>query len=205
MTTISEGQLIKAAIGEDWNNLSESIQQRFETNPDTEAPLFYDGTMTEIVTSPAGRVFAFFARLIGAPLLPYSGKNIPIKVKVYSQPDRQDIFKQRTYYFPGRKPVTVHSRMQLNQEDEFLECVGLGLAMQMHIYAEEGALHFESTNYQWEILGIKILLPLFLTPGKTHIKHTDNTDGSFRVCITMRHPMFGVMFLQDGIFKESSH
>lgn len=202
MTTCTEGQLIKAAIGTDWNNLSKTIQRRFEANPDSDTPLLYEGTMTEIKTSKPGLVFAFFARLLGAPLLPYSGTNIPIDVKVYTEPGKQDIFKQRTYYFPERKPATVHSRMRLDNNGEFLECVGMGLAMQMNIYAKEKALHFDSEEYQWKMLGFTIPIPLFLTPGKTHIQHTDNTDGSFRVRITMCHPWFGEMFLQDGVFRE---
>ena len=200
--SVVEGKLIRTALGEDWNDLPENIRNRFAENPDIEKPVFYDGNMTEVTTSLAGKIFAFFSRILGAPLLPYSGTNVPIDVKVFSDPGTDDVIKQRTYHFPDKKPFTVHSRMTLNAKEKFLECVGMGLAMRMDIFAKDDALHFQSTGYSWTCGKFTVNIPLFMTPGNTHITHTDIDDERFRVRIEMTHPWFGTMFLQDGVFKE---
>lgn len=197
-----EGKLIRTALGDDWYALPENIRNRFSENPDIDKPVAYDGNMTEVTTSISGKIFAFFSRILGAPLLPYSGKNVPIDVKVFGETGTDDVIKQRTYHFPGKKPFTVSSRMTLNEKEEFLECVGMGLAMRMDIFAKDDALHFQSTGYSWSCGRFKINIPLFMTPGNAHITHTDIDDDRFRVRIEMVHPWFGTMFLQDGVFKE---
>ncbi|NDE89809.1 MAG: DUF4166 domain-containing protein [Alphaproteobacteria bacterium] len=200
----TEGQLIKLALGEQWKNLSSKTQARFEQDPLYTEPKEYDGVMTEVRCSPLGKLFAYCAKLINAPLIPYCQTNVPIDVKVYKENGDPSIHKSRVYYFTGRKPFQVHSYMALNRKNEFEEYVNSWLGMTMNVYAINGNLHFETTHYFIKIAEWRLPIPMIFSPGKAMIKHSDYGDDRFEVRIEMIHPWFGLMFLQEGIFKEKT-
>ena len=50
---------------------------------------------------------------------------------------------------------------------------------------------------------LKIPLPLWLSPGTTHVEHADEADGWFRFTMTVRHPFFGEIFYQTGRFRAA--
>jgi hypothetical protein len=197
----TEGQLIKLAMGEQWKNLSAKTQTRFENEPSPSTPKKYTGVMSEVKCSKLGKLMTYFTNLIHAPLIPYHGKNVPIEVTVCKNADTGDIHKERIYYFDGKKPFQVHSNMRMSK-GQFQEFVNSWLGMNMRVYAKEGNLHFEGTNYFIKLGNIEIPLPAFLSPGKAYIKHADDGEDGFLVKIEMIHPWFGLMFLQEGIFKE---
>ncbi|WP_371869136.1 hypothetical protein [Duganella margarita] len=41
-----------------------------------------------------------------------------------------------------------------------------------------------------------------LTPGKTFLRHRNNSANQFDIHIEIRHPLFGTTFTQAGIFRE---
>jgi hypothetical protein len=200
----TEGQLIKLALGEQWKNLSAKTQARFENEPTYTKPKEYDGMMTEVRCSKLGKLFTYITRLINAPLIPYCQKQVPIEVKVYKEAGDPSVHKSRVYYFTGKKPFKVHSAMSLNSKGEFEEYVNSWLGMKMKVYAVAGNLHFEGTNYFIKVAGFRLPIPIIFSPGWASIKHSDYGDDSFLVRIEMIHPWFGLMFLQEGIFKEKA-
>ncbi len=200
MSFVTEGQLVRAALGPEWCNLSDKTQKRFETDPDT--PVEYSGVMSEISASFAGKLFALMGKLFGSPLLLHSGIDIPIEVVVYKKPECADIFKKRTYYFPNRSPVIVETRMHLTKTGGFIEYADLGMGMMMNLNARNGVLYFYGQQYVLNI-GIGLLpIPTWLSPGIAVVEHSDYGVNQFRVRIEMRHPWFGVTFVQDGVFQE---
>lgn len=198
----TEGQLIKAALGDKWQNLSPKTQARFEIDPTHEIPKEYVGEMTEVGCSWVGALLANMTRLIGAPLIPYSEKNVPIDVTVFKKPENPAIYKKRTYRFKNHKPFTVLSWMKLGAKGQFQEFVGFGLGMNMILDAKDQKLCFLGQGYFLEIFGFCIPIPFFLSPGKALIIHSDHGDNAFRVRIEMRHPWFGLMYMQDGVFRD---
>lgn len=200
----SEGQLFKSQVGENWKNLSPNIQKRFDTDPPHNKPLKYDGIMTRVECSVLGKIFANLIRFSGA-LLPYSGTNVPVDIEVYTKPDRLDIFKNRVYFFPSKKPFTFKSNMCLDKNGDVLEFVGFGLGMKIIVFEKEGNLHFKDNGYFWQIGRLRIPLPRLLTPGNTYLIHSDMGEKQFGILIDITHPLFGRMYYQEGIFnhKES--
>lgn len=197
---VTEGALIRTAMGGSWHALSEKTRARFETDP--AKPVEYVGSMSEVRASALGKCFAYAALLMGSPLIPYSGTNVPIDVLVYTTPQRAGIFKKRTYHFAGRKPFTVETFMANDAKHGFIEYAALGLGMTMEVRANGGKLYFHGKRYLLHIGPFYIPLPHFLTPGLAQVEHSDHGDDAFRVRIEMRHPWFGVLFVQDGIFRE---
>ncbi|MBN8530305.1 MAG: DUF4166 domain-containing protein [Alphaproteobacteria bacterium] len=196
----TEGQLIRSALGLKWSCLSPATRKRFETDPDT--TVFYEGVMSEVRCSPLGRLIALLGRCLGSPLIPHSGRDIPIHVMVYKKPGHPDIFKKRIYDFLGKQPFTVETRMRTDDDGRFVEYAGLGLGMIMELSVEEGGLYFHGRGYVWDTPLGRVPVPAWLSPGLAHVEHRDGEPGSFRVRIEMRHPWFGVTFVQDGVFQE---
>jgi len=74
--------------------------------------------------------------------------------------------------------------------------------MSLQAFARNGALIFRSKRYFLEFDLFRLPLPLLLTPGVSEVAHIDQGGGRFRFRLTMRHPLFGLTILQDGIFSE---
>ena len=193
---------LKHQLGAAWQNLHPNVQARFDREPADGETIIYTGVMQDIRRSRMGWLFASLTRLIGNPLTPLAGKDIPMEVALSKHPGKPGVYWQRTYHYPGRKPYVVTSVKRESSAGEMLECVGGGFGMKLNVYAEDGELHFESYRYFWSCLGFTMPLPHWLSPGKTHVVHTDLGGGDFRFTISMVHRQLGETFFQEGVFRR---
>jgi hypothetical protein len=199
----SEGELFKKILGPEWRRLHPEIQARFDKNPTPGRPLHYTGRLTELTCSRLGRVLGHTSRpFIQSALIPYNDRDVPVDIQVYSKPDCPSIFKQRIYRLNGRKPIMFTSFMTEGPRGEVFEYVGMGLGMQLKLSVVDGNLHFESDGYFWQLFGVRIPLPGLITPGKTFLRHRNNSANQFDIRIEIRHPLFGTTFTQAGVFSE---
>jgi hypothetical protein len=155
--------------------------------------------METVQCSKAGWLFAQFTRLIGNPLAAERGRNIPMQVRL-TRREGGGVWWQRTYDF--QRPFTAISAKREDARGQLCEYVGLGFGMRLQVYAKDDALHFVSERYFWEIAGRQIPLPHWLSPGETHVSHTDLGGGDFRFTISMDHCQLGRTFYQTGIFRQ---
>jgi hypothetical protein len=203
MNIPSEGELFKKILGPAWGGLHPDIQARFDKNPLPGKPLHYRGRLSELTCSRVGRVLGYLTMpLIKGALMPYNDADFPVDIQVYSKPDCASIFKQRIYRLNVRKPVMFTSFMAESHKGEVLEYVGMGLGMKLVLDVRQGNLHFESDGYFWEVFGVRIPLPGFITPGKTFLCHRNNGANQFDIRIEIRHALFGTTFTQAGVFRE---
>lgn len=193
---------LKSQLGENWSKLNPNIQKRFEKEPVIGNATIYEGVMQTMRHSFMGWLFACFTRIIGNPLSSYQGENVPMEVALFKKPNRQGVYWQRTYFIPNKKPYVVVSSKQESKAGEMLECVGGGFGMKLHVYEEHQGLHFKSYRYFWKFLKYHIPLPHWLTPGQTHVVHTDLGGGEFTYTITMTHKQLGETFYQHGTFRK---
>jgi hypothetical protein len=199
----SEGELFRKILGPAWRQLHPDIQRRFEKNPAPGKPLRYQGRLDELRASRFGKVLGYLTRpLIQGALMPYDAADVPVDIEVYSKPGCPHIFKQRIYHVPRRRPVRFTSYMAESEQGEVLEYVGLGLGMKLVLAIRDGNLHFTSDGYFWDVLGWRIPLPAILTPGKTYLCHRNNAPNQFDIRIEIHHPLFGLAFVQAGVFRE---
>lgn len=192
---------IKWHLGKNWHQLHPAVQRRFNRLPTADKPIVYKGNMEVVACSKAGWLFAFLTKIIGNPLSPHQGKNIPMDVVLTTRPDRPGVYWRRTYYFPNKKPFSVTS-VKKDDQGQMMEMVGGGFGMFLDVSAENGELHFKSSRYVWKLLRWYVPLPHWLSPGKTHVIHQDLGQGNFRFSITMDHPVLQQTFYQTGIFRE---
>jgi hypothetical protein len=182
-----------------WHSLAAPIRERFSRKPAPGAAIHYRGAMQEVRCSVVGFVFAQLGRLIGTPLAPRRGDNVPVTVTLRSDP-HGGIVWERCYRFAPDRLVTCRSVKRCVPAGGLIECVGGGVGMWLKLSERDGALHFHSTGYFWEARAWRLPLPAWLTPGALHVMHADLGGGRFRFFIEIHHPLFGETFRQDGVF-----
>ncbi len=184
-----------------WRRLTPMIRARFGTSAIAK-DTYYCGTMATVRCSFAGFLLAQLCRLIGTPLAPYEGEDVPISVRVHEDYAMGGVAWDRRYFFAGKAPVTVTSTKVIERGKALLECVGGGFGMRLKVYEQDQALHFLSQHYFWRWGRIRLRLPSWLTPGVAHVTHSDLGEGRFRFEMTIEHPLLGENFYQDGSFIE---
>ncbi|HYD19040.1 MAG TPA: DUF4166 domain-containing protein [Patescibacteria group bacterium] len=194
---------LRRQLGTDWHLLHPNIQERFARDPMPGANIVYEGRMEEIRCSRMGKLFAQLTRVIGNPLTPHQGRDVPMRVELIKVPGFPGVCWQRTYFYPRRKPYVVISVKKESAAGELMECVGGGFGMLLDVYAKDGSLHFESTRYFFTFFGRRVPLPHWLAPGRTHVIHEDLGGGDFRFTISMVHGQLGETFYQTGVFRRA--
>ena len=180
-----------------WARLPADTRERFAPHA---GEVTYVGRMRRVHLNTAGRVLAQLCRLLGEPLVAGVGEGIPAHVRVFHDP-RGGATWERAYHFPHRPTRLVRSCKRLDRDGTLLECLGFGLHMRLRLEEVAGALHFISTGYFWQGAGLRIPLPQRWFPGETTVTHEDLGAGRFRFTLTIRHPLFGVLVHQDGVFR----
>lgn len=186
-----------------WRRLAAPIRERFGWKPAPGTEIRYVGAMAEVRSSAIGWLMAQACRLVGTPIAPYRGRDVPVTVTLRLDRDHAGIVWERLYHFPRGRDVCCRSTKVERAGEGLVECVGAGVGMWLRISERKGALHFESTGYFWQRGGWRLSLPMLLTPGALHVLHSDEGDGRFRFCIQVIHPLFGETFFQDGIFQSA--
>lgn len=195
---------IRNQMKEDWFLLDPAIRERFERDPHEGEEIAYEGVMHTIRRSKMGWLFANLTRAIGNPLTPYQGADIPMDVILHKKSGHSGVYWKRIYRFPDKKPYVVSSVKKEGRNGEMMECVGGGFGMLLDIHGAGKALHFESTRYFWQIGRMRIPLPHWLSPGQTHVIHTDLGNGDFMFTLSMTHLMLGETFFQEGTFRRKA-
>lgn len=201
--TVFQKSTIARQLGQSWYSLDKTIQERFQKDPEHGETIEYTGKMKTIRRSKMGWLFAYLTRIIGNPLSPYEGEDVQMDVLLFKKPNKSGTYWQRTYYYKGKKPFVVTSVKREGKKGEMMECVGGGFGMLLNVYHTGKELHFVSTRYFCEALGIRALLPHWLSPGRTYVIHRDLGDNKhFIFEITMHHKQLGETFYQIGTFHR---
>ena len=202
LTVTDERSEIREVLGEAaWARLSPAIRTRFLDAALDRGPVRHRGVMATVRRSWLGWLMAQACRPFGTPLAAGQGRDVPVTVKVFRDTRRDGVTWQRVYHFPGRRPVTVASTKCRDAEGAFLEVAAGGVGMWLAVTEEAGRLCFRSRRYFLELLGRRLALPDWLTPGETLVQHSDEPAGRFRFTMAIRHRLFGEIFFQDGVFE----
>jgi len=181
-----------------WSRLPAAVQRRFaRAHHDTT----YAGTLA-LACSPLGRCFSFLTRTLGGPLPGVQSEGVPAQVRVYSN-GRGGVVWERHLHLPGRAAAhTVRSTKQAGAGTTLIERTQGGLAMELDVFEEGGALVFRSRRYFLALGGWRLPIPTVLTPGVCRVEHRDEGQGQFRFTLSMVHPWWGRTFHQTGMFAD---
>lgn len=186
-----------------WEALDPAVRRRFSHRLAGGESLVYSGQIVETRISALGRLLVGAARLIGAPfpLRAYAAGE-PTVVTVTEDKASQGQFWTRLYGWGRGFPQIVHSSKRFAGPTGLEEYVGRGVGVALTLHEEEGALVFRSAGYFISILGLRITLPAWLSPGALTVTHRDLDGGRFHFALTLGHPRFGCLLRQLALFHD---
>ena len=179
-----------------WRRLPPAVRARFGEPVVT---VDYVGEFEIVRASWLGLALATFCRLIGTPVVPRTGLNVPAVVHV--GPVGAGVAWHREYRWPRSEPCLVRSTKVIEANGALVEKLPAHLCMPLRVYEQRGSLHFVSHGYYFEFgKRLRIPLPAWMSPGITHVEHHDLEKGWFRFTMTVTHLFFGELFFQTGLF-----
>lgn len=185
-----------------WSELPAAVRRRFSKRLGADETAIYRGQVLSTRLSRAGRLLAWMARLIGAPLPLVDGATGPAAVVVSENPLLGGQTWLRIYNRAGRFPQAIHSAKRFQGPTGLEEYVGCGIGMTLRVTVEDRALVFRSADYFLEAGRWRFTLPKFLQPGQMCIVHRDRGDGSFDFGLQLCHPLLGRLVAQDAVFRD---
>jgi hypothetical protein len=192
---------VRGALGEEgWARLPRAVQARFA---DGAAAAEYVGRFELVRASFTGRLLALLCRLIGTPVAPYTGVDVPATVRVFAD-GRGGVVWERCYRFSAGRHCIVRSTKRCDARGALIEELPCGLSMPLAVFERGGVLHFLSSSYYFRCLGLKLTVPAALPPGRTHVEHIDEGGGWFRFTMSVSHPWLGEVYFQTGRFRAAS-
>lgn len=186
-----------------WMRLSPAIRRRFGKRVKGGDSVAYQGKVIAMQMNLAGKILAQAARLIGAPL-PYDVSCVgqPAVVTVTEDIAGEGQFWIRQY---GRKagfPQVVHSSKRFAGPTGLEEYIGFGIGMALRVESHAKALLFKSEHYFIQVLGRRIRLPKFLSPGALTIGHHDLGNGRFMFTLHLCNRLLGTLIQQEAVFDD---
>jgi Domain of unknown function (DUF4166) len=193
---MSDAASIESLLGEvAWQRLPAAVRARF---PDPAIAVDYLGEFEIVRASPLGRLIAWFCLLLGTPVVPRTGVNVPAVVRV--GPTERGVAWNREYRWPRTAADLVRSTKVIGADGTLVEELPARLCMPLDVYEAAGVLHFVSRGYYFRLGTLRLWLPHWFSPGTTHVEHADEGSGWFRFTMTVQHPLFGELFYQTGRF-----
>lgn len=192
-------QTFKPLFAAAWETLPPVFQKRYSNRPFSNDICTVEGKMDISFSKVMACLMPLFKLM--HVLVPYQGTNIPVKVDFRSQPDSNAVYLDRLFYFPEKKPYTFNSCMQIMNGDEVIERMAFGMGWKTHYFYDGKKVVMQHKNYILTFLGYNIPIPLEIFVGKGHAEEVMIDDNTYRVTMTMTHPLFGIMYSYTGDFS----
>src|SRR6185312_9556995 len=176
-------QTFKSIFGSAWEKLPPVFQKRYSNRPYSHDITTVEGKM-DITLSKAMSCLAPLLRLLHV-LVPYKGKNIPVKVDFRSEIDSTAVCLDRKFYFPGKQPYEFNSRMQIIKDNDVIERMSFGVSWKSYYFYDSEKVIMQHKGYVWKIFGLNIPLPLEIFIGKGHAEEEAIDDNSYRVTMAI--------------------
>lgn len=190
---------LAALVGvEGWARLPPAVRRRFAAG---HAATVYEGRM-DLACSRVGRVYAALASLFGSPLTAARTQALPTRVRVHGDGRGGVVWERCFAARDGIAAQTVRSTKLRGAAGGLIERTDGGLAMNLDVFEDQGALVFQSRSYFFDLFGWYLPVPAWLTPGTCRVEHHDLGPGRFRFTLVMDHPRWGRCFEQTGVFID---
>jgi hypothetical protein len=200
--TLLDPRFRRLLTAEQWATLPAAIRTRFSKRLAGGRSVVYTGCVTETVITPAGRVLAQLARLIGAPLPTRPDTDVPSVVTVTEDMATGGQIWTRLYARRDRFPQVIQSSKRFAGETGLEEHIGYGIAMSLTLEVADNALLFHCHRYFLRVGGWTLRLPRWLSPGALTVGHHDLGAGRFAFTLDLAHPWFGPLIHQRAEFVD---
>lgn len=180
-----------------WNRLPAAVQRRFAAAHGDTA---YSGSL-DLHCSAAGRCFAALSAVVGGPLTTLRQDGVPAEVRVHGDGRGGVVWERRLHAADLR---IVRSTKERGPGGGLVERTDGGLAMDLEVFEQDGALVFRSRRYFLVAGRVRLPIPTWMTPGTCRVEHRDLGAGRFRFTLSMVHPWWGRTFTQTGVFADAN-
>ncbi len=189
---------------EAWAALPPPIRQRFSKRLADGRTAIYVGEIRETRISAAGWLLAQAGRLIGGPLPTCADVDVPTIVTVTEDMATGGQIWTRLYARRRGFPQIIHSSKRFAGPTGLEEYLGFGLSMALRVAVEDGALVFRSDAYLLKLLGRRLRLPGWATPGRLTVTHREAEDGRFVFTLEVAHRWAGTLIRQSAVYREAT-
>jgi len=186
--------------GEAWARLPAAVRERFGKRMRPGAAVTYVGEIVESRRAWPGWLLAQLCRLIGGPLPLHDDVGAAAVVTVTEDARSGGQFWTRIYGRADGFPQVIHSSKRFAGPTGLEEYLGCGFGIALTVGADDQALHFHGHHYFLAFGPVRLRLPPWL--GTLTISHVDRGDGGFVFVLALRHPLFGDIINQTGLFRE---
>lgn len=185
-----------------WAGLPDQVRARFSHRLSGAAAVTYVGEVAESRRTWVGALFAQACRLIGAPLPLDDQVGAAAVVTVTEDAVTGGQFWIRMYGRHRGFPQVIHSSKRFAGPTGLEEYIGAGFGIALSVSADRQALYFRSDHYFLALGRLRVQLPIWLAPGALTISHIDQGGDEFAFVLALRHPLFGEVIHQTGLFRE---
>ena len=193
----------RALVGEAaWDSLPEATRARFGKRVANCRASLYAGEIIECRMSRIGWLFAQLCRLIGSPLPLSRDIGVPAVVSVTEDAAYGSQFWTRIYGRADGFPQVIHSSKRFAGPTGLEEYIGCGFGMALRVEVADGALHFRSDHYFFELGRLRVRFPAWAAPGDLLISHVDCNHGWFAFALKLSHPLLGSLIDQTVMFQD---
>jgi len=189
----------KSIFAEKWDLLPTVMKKHYANKPFSDDVVTVKGKMNFIIAPWAAWVMPLFKWL--KIIVPYAGENIDVTVNFRSEPDTSVYQFDRWIYFPGKKPYNFLSRMYNTEGSEIVERLNFGICWRMNYDFDGEKVLLLHKGYCLKIFGKFIPFPISFIVGKGNAEEIALDEDRFSMRMTITHPLFGVYYEYNGIFK----
>lgn len=200
--------IFNEGFDEGWDSLSPVMHQHYANRPYSNDLVTVEGSM-EITMSPLAKLFSPLFRFTKT-LVPKAGKNVAVTVHFRSEPDTSMFCFEREFRFPDGAVHRFYSRLEPIGGNQVVEWTGSGVgwhAGYSYSYGDgpgdgpgDGKIMLKHLGYCIKVRGKRIPLPLGWLFGYGNADETPISDNSFAMAMSIRHPLFGVIYGYSGTF-----
>jgi len=188
-------------FGDDWEYLPSVMKMHYANRPNCNDVVTVKGVL-DIEISSTIRFLAPLIRL-SRILAPYSGQNVRVTVHFRSEPNSDAFCFDRTFHYPGRKPIGVFSRMMPVGNKEVIEWMRAGLGWHARIRLNGQRIFLDHLGYKLRLFGKSVSFPVTWLIGSGSAQEWSLSDTRFGMSMELRHPFFGKIYGYNGVFDIS--
>ncbi len=194
-----QAPIFEGIFGIPWTRLPPVMQKHYAIRPDSDDRVTVEGTLN-IRCSRMIRLAAPLLKLLGA-LVPYNAENVAVTVAFYCGRGKNCFHFDRLFRLPGKPTFRFHSRVEPIGDGELVEFMRCGIGWRCIYRAEGNRVILEHRGYVCRIGGKLIPLPLALFLGKGAAEEEAVDENTFRMWMSVTHPLFGENYRYEGTFR----
>ena len=189
----------RAIFADKWEQLPTVLKKHYANKPYSQDCVTVKGKMNFIIASWAKWLMPLFKWL--HIIVPYAGENIDVTVHFKSEPDTDTYQFDRWIHFPQKQPYHFLSKMQPNKGGEIVERFACGICWRMRYDFDGEKVLLLHKGYALSYFGKVISLPISFIVGKGYAEEIPIDKNSFKMRMTITHPLFGVYYEYNGFFN----